>query len=83
MYIEFHPYASMLHIFRKTYFDVSSSYVYFYFYQKNLFWYLLSKISIFHLLCVLNSIHAHHTSNVLQISCFCIYTSFGENEFPF
>ena len=33
---------------------------------SNLFWYLLSKISIYHLLCVLDSIHTHYASNMFQ-----------------
>ena len=82
MCIEFLPYAFILHMFRKTYFNTSSLYINFCFYQK-LFWYLLSKVRIFHLLCVLDSIHTHYTSNVFQISYFYIYTSFRKIIFSF
>ena len=52
----------------KTYFDVYLVMcLKFYFYQ-NLAWDLLSKTKIYHLQCVLDSIHTLYASNVFQIS---------------
>ena len=65
MYIGFHPYVSILHMFRKTYFDVSNHVFKFWFYQ-NLFSDLLSNTSIYHLLGVSDSIHTYYASNVFQ-----------------
>ena len=69
MYIRFHLYTSMLHIFRKNYFDDSISCVWSLEINKTYFRFYVKNIDIY-FICVLNSIHTLYASNVFQYHIF-------------
>ena len=84
MYIRFVLYTCMLHILRQTYFDMPIHVFGVLCFKQNIFLDFKSKtviyIYIFHVYWIIS------ICNMLQIvsmSCFFIWMSFGQNDFPF
>ena len=78
MYVEFHPYTSILHIFRKTYFDASSSWFQVLFLSKLFLGFNVKKTKIL-FICVLDSIHTHYASNEFKNPVF-VFVQVWKNQ---
>ena len=83
MYIEFHPYTLMIHICIEKFILMDIVHVFKFCFYQNLFWFLLSKTSIYHLLCVLDSIHIHNALNVFQYLIFVFIQVYRKIRFSF
>ena len=82
IHVGFHRYASILYMFRKTYFDVSSSWFQILFLSKLILGFI-SKIMIYHLQCLLDSIHTLYTSNVFKYHAFVFIQVLEKTNFHF
>ena len=80
MCIGFHPYAFIFHIFRKTYFDVSSSWFQVLFLTELILVFNARNKYISFTMCI-RFYPCTSCFKSVSISCFCIYTSLRKYRF--
>ena len=82
IYIRFDLYTSMLHIFRKTYFDDSILYNRALYLTKRIFWFNVKNIDI-SFICVLDSIHTLYASKEFKYLVFVLIQVWEKLDFHF